>query len=330
MRKIKKVIAAMAVAALVSGCGAVPFNFPALLATATAAPTYTAVLPSPTLTAAATYTPLVPSPTQPSPTFTPIPTFTATVTATSPTPTLPLGTTATQTLTFTPGPAGTALGYGNITLVLPGSLGTDTTNTTSTDVEFPFTNASFGDMPQHIRLVISGYPLQGTALQPQIMVFPATRYAQYSDYTERIIDALQSTQYLDGQPLPEGLPDGPFNAHVHSVQFANGHGIRYLTQFDQAVLPVNNRELIYYFHGLTDSGDSYVEAILPIHAPILAADDDPNSPLPQGGIPFDMNDPGTYFRDVANQLNATPPDDLTPTLSTLDALIQSIYISPAQ
>src|SRR5512143_227932 len=178
MRKIQRVIAAIAAAALVSGCGAIPFNIPALLATATAAPTYTAVLPSPTLTAAATYTPFLPTPTQPAPTSTPIPTFTATVTATSPTPTLAPATTPTQTLTFTPGPAGMALGYGNITMVLPGSLGTDTTNTTSTDVEFPYTNPSFGDMPQHIRLVISGYPLQGTALQPQIMVFPATRYAQ--------------------------------------------------------------------------------------------------------------------------------------------------------
>jgi hypothetical protein len=240
------------------------------------------------------------------------------------------GATPAPTLTRTPGPAGTSIGYRNVTLLLPGGLGNDTTNSTGTEVEFPFVNPSNGDMPEHIKMIIDGYPVPGTLLQPHILVFPAAQYAQYTDFTRQIITTLQGTTYYDGQTLPMGLPDGPFNAHVQSVQFANGHGIRYLTQFDQAVLPVNNRELIYYFHGLTDSGDSYVEAILPLQAPFLAADEDPASPLPPGGIPFDMNNLGSYFQAVANELNATPPDGFTPSLTTLDALIQSIYVGPAQ
>jgi hypothetical protein len=73
-----------------------------------------------------------------------------------------------------------------------------------------------------------------------------------------------------------------------------------------------------------------VEAILPLQAVFLAPDEDPSSPLPPGGIPFNMYDPGTYYQDVANRLNATPPDGFTPSLSTLDALIQSIYVTPGQ
>ena len=328
MQNAHKIIAVLAVAALSTGCNAIPIPLPALFPSVTAAaPTFTPVLPSPTLTPGATYTPIVSTPTQPSPTFTAIATFTPT---SSPSATVAPVVSPAPTLTFTPGPAGTSIGYADVTVLLPGSLGNDTINTTSTDVEFPYLNPSFGDMPSHVKLVISGYPIQGTALQPQIMVFPAAQYAQYTDYTRAIITTLQETTYYDGQPLPAGLPHGALSAHGQSVQFANGHGIRYLTQFDQAVLPINNRELIYYFNGLTDSGDFYVEAILPVTAAFLAADDDPGSPLPPGGIPFDMNNLGNYFEDVANKLNATPPNGFTPPFGTLDALIQSIHVGPVQ
>jgi hypothetical protein len=156
-------------------------------------------------------------------------------------------------------------------------------------VEFPYINPSNGDMPEHSRLVLIGYPLQDTLFRPQVHVFRASEYAQYTEYTGKIISALQASQFLDGQPLPEGLPDGPFNAHVRSVSFANGRGIRYLTQFDQAVMPVNNRELIYYFHGLTSDGSAYVQAILPVTAPFLAPNEYPDTPLPADGIPFNMD-----------------------------------------
>ena len=126
--------------------------------------------------------------------------------------------------------------------------------------------------------------------------------------------------------LPVFGPAGPIprvNAEWHPALTVT------MKEIDQAVLPVNNRELIYYFHGLTDSGDFYVEAILPLQAPFLAADEDPASPLPPGGIPFKMDNLGSYFQDVANKLNATPPDGFTPSLTTLDALIQSIFVGTA-
>ncbi len=320
MRKLRVIFGLVATALLSSGCGAVPINIPALLSTPTTVPTGTAVLPTATSTPAATETPAIATPTQTPPTFTAIPTFTGTGAPAS-TPASPV--------TFTPGPAGAAIGYGNVTLVLPDSLGSDTVNTTSTEVEFPYVNPSNGDMPQHVRLEITGYPVQGTVLQPQIMVFPAAKYAAYTDFTRQIIMTLQTMQYYDGQPLPAGLPDGPFNAHVGSVRFAGGHGIRYLTQFDQAVLPINNKELIYYFHGLTDDGTYYVEAVLPVQAAFLAPDENPASPLPANGIPFSMDNLDSYFQQIADKLNATPPDDFTPSLSALDALIQSIHVNAA-
>lgn len=225
-----------------------------------------------------------------------------------------------------PVPPGTQVDYGTFHIWIPDGLATGTTNTTGTDVEFPYINPSSGQMPQHLKLVLDGYPIQGAVLDPQVMLFPAAEYSKYSDLTAQVISTLQTVPYLNGQPLPPGLPAGAFNAHAGAVTFANGHGIRYLTQFDQAPLPANNRELIYYFHGLTNDGNSYVQAILPLQAQFLPTDQDPNSPLPSGGVPFNMDDLGTYFQNISDKLNATPPGQFTPSLSVLDALLQSISI----
>ena len=132
--------------------------------------------------------------------------------------------------------------------------------------------------------------------------------------------------YQHGQPLPKNLPAGSFSAAVQSVNFANGNGIRYLTQFDQSPLPVNNRELFYYFHGITNNGTYYVQVILPVQAPFLAPDENPNSSLPRNGIPFHSDQ--SYFNAIAQQLNTTPPDQFSPSLASLDALVQSITINP--
>lgn len=234
--------------------------------------------------------------------------------------------TAAPASTSTAGPQGSTVSFNDLSLTLPANLASGTTNSASADVEFPYINPSAGDMPEHTKMVLNGYQPQGTVLEPQVLVFPAAAYAQYTDLTGQIISTLQGLQYTAGQPLPQGLPAGQFSAQVLAVKFTNGRGLRYLTQFDQAPLPVNNRELIYYFHGLTNDGSKYVEVILPIQAPFLAPDENPSSPLPTGGIPFAMDQFEAYLTQVAQKLDATSPDQFSPSLGALDALVQSISI----
>jgi hypothetical protein len=205
-------------------------------------------------------------------------------------------------------------------------LASGTTNVTTTDIEPPYINPSGGQMPQHTKIILNGYPVQGASWQPQIIVFNAGQYARYTDLTQHLISGLRSMHYQRGQPLPGTLPSGQFNAAIQSVNFVNGNGIRYLTQFDQSPLPANNHELFYYFHGITNDGNYYVQVVLPIQAPFLASDNNPNSPLPRNGIPFHRDQ--SYFNAVAQQLNTTPPDQFSPSLTSLDALIQSIMINP--
>jgi hypothetical protein len=260
-----------------------------------------------------------------SPTPTPAPAYTST--------SLPAAT-ATETAAATntaapspsPEPPGTPIDYDKLHLRIPPGLASGTTNSTVTDFELPYMNAGQGPMPQHLKLTLNDYPIQGSLLPPQVMVFPASEYAQYAPLTGQIVTTLQDVPYADGQPLPPGLPTGPVSAHVGAVTFANGHGIRYLTQFDQAPLPINNQELFYYFHGLTDDRTAYIEAVLPVQASFLPADYNANTPLPSDGVPFTMDNLGGYFQDITDKLNGTTPNEFTPSLDTLDALLQSISI----
>ncbi len=203
--------------------------------------------------------------------------------------------TLTPTVTASPTPQGLPVSYVNINLLVPPNLASGTTNVVTTDIEPPYINPSAGQMPQHTKIILNGYPIQGASWQPQIIVFNAGQYARYTDQSQHIISGLRSMHYQHGQPLPDGLPTGQFNADIQSVNFVNGNGIRYITQFDQSPTPVNNRELFYYFHGITNDGNYYVQVILPLQAPFLAPDENPNSPLPRNGIPFHMNQSQSYF-----------------------------------
>ena len=103
-------------------------------------------------------------------------------------------------------PAGLPVTYGNVSLVLPPGLAGGTTNSTTADVEFPYVNPSGGPMPQHTKITLNGYPLQGTLFKPEITVYRAAEYVQYGPLTQNVVSALQALKYAAGQPLPKGLP----------------------------------------------------------------------------------------------------------------------------
>ena len=99
--------------------------------------------------------------------------------------------------------------------------------------------------------------------------------------------------------------------------------------FAQYSAPINNRELFYHFEGLTSDNKYYVIAILPITAPFLQEDEKPEATVPEGGVPFPANaEPSqTYYISVTEKLNSLAPDAYTPSLNTLDTLIESILVT---
>ena len=223
-------------------------------------------------------------------------------------------------------PDGTPVNNAEISFLIPNGIANDASSIKTTEVEYPYINPSLGDMPEHVKLTLNLYALNGTQFEPHIMIFRSAEYAQYSENTASIINAIQSLQYVDGQPLPEEL-DSDFMAQIHSVNFKNGRGVRYLSHIFMNFQAVNNKDLFYYYQGITDDGKYYVQAILPINVPFLAADSDPNGPLPADGIPFNGDDFSGYLNTVAQKLNSTDTFSFTPYLEHLDAMIESMQVT---
>jgi hypothetical protein len=195
--------------------------------------------------------------------------------------------------------------------------------------------------PGHTILKLEGYILQDKFHKPQIYVYPAQGYAELVPGAFESMHRLRNVMNESSAPISaDHLPAVPFfNAaqvfasNVQIISFQNGKGVRFLTEYAQYAAPVNNHELVYHFQGFTDDGAYYIIAILPITAPNLAETSDAGAPLPPGGIPYlFLADPNTdmqkYYASITDLLNATPSDAFTPTLNQLDALIQSMRITP--
>jgi hypothetical protein len=195
--------------------------------------------------------------------------------------------------------------------------------------------------PGHTQLKLEGYPLQSRSLEPQIYVYPALDYAVMLPGAFESIHRLDNILYGPGGSISaDQLPTVPFfNAaqlfasNVQLISFQNGGGVRFLTEYAQYPASVNNHDLFYHFEGVSRDGEYYIVAILPISAPGLAETSDPGAALPSGGIPYPYYadpeaDMDGYYAAVTSLLNGTSAAAFVPTLDQLDALIQSIRISP--
>lgn len=200
---------------------------------------------------------------------------------------------------------------------------------------------SWETTPGHIQLKLEGYLLQGKLHEPQIYVYPAQPYAEMYPAAFESIRRLDNILYGSGGPISEDqLPTVPFfNAaqvfasNIQVISFQSGQGVRFLSEYGQYAAPVNNHELFYQFQGLTRDGAYYIIAILPVSAPLLAETSEAGAALPPGGVPYPfMADPNAdmqlYYKSVTEVLNATPSEAFRPTISQLDALVQSMRINP--
>ncbi len=195
--------------------------------------------------------------------------------------------------------------------------------------------------PAFTRFTLQAYPLSNEFFQPQIMVYPAQAYAAVNNGASLSIQRLESllanpTGSMSNDVLPR-LPyanaEQIIGAQPKVISFKGGQGIRVLAEYSQGFVQIDNHDLFYHFEGLTSDNQFYVVAVLPVNASFLAASGDPTSPAPPDGIPFpsDIGD-GTpvqkYLQAVTDKLNSTSPDAFRPPLAMLDALIQSLLISP--
>jgi hypothetical protein len=240
-----------------------------------------------------------------------------------------------------PSNTGTAITYGALSLVVPSEVASGASGS-----EYPRVDGSdapwWQKTPGHLQVMLGDYyVLQGKSRQPQIYVYPALDYAELVPAAFESIHRLDNILYGPAAPIDtDQLPAVPFfneaqlfASNVQVISFQNGQGIRFLTEYGQSASSANNYDLFYQFQGVTRDGAYYIVAIFPITAPVLAETSDAGAPLPPGGIPYQyMADPNAdmqaYYTAVTDLLNSTPQEAFAPTIDQLDALIQSMQITP--
>jgi hypothetical protein len=181
--------------------------------------------------------------------------------------------------------------------------------------------------PEHLLFGFTGYPLPDAFHTPRMMVFPTGDYNAINPTAGDVI--YQLDQLLQNQPSdPEEIPLLPiFNAaqfmraRVYYFRFQNGSGVRFLTQYGQAAWPINSDDMFYTYQGITDDGLYYVSAIFPISHPNLP---DPESVTIDDAF-YDnfMN----YVDGMEDQLTSEHPDSFFPTLTVLDAMMESLLVT---
>lgn len=224
-------------------------------------------------------------------------------------------------------PASPLMSEMGTSFVFPPGLGDGTEN------ELVPQSTGYAVWPQHIKITLVDYPLQGqeSAYTPQIQVFPADVYRHVDQCADAQIQGLETILQTETISLPEPLPCTfnpntlPFLPDQKAVQvfhaaekilpFQNGTGIRYITQYSQAAFPApDNQYLFYTFQGLTGDGKYYVSVILPVHLAAL----DGMAPTPASA-----EQSASSFKSLKDLLNQQEPA-LQPSLGSLDALVQSI------
>lgn len=188
----------------------------------------------------------------------------------------------------------------------------------------------FDTHPQYTKVSLIDYPLTGRIMQPVISVFPIQRYRELlPDVVDQDIAALQSLisggdpGSIDPPILPVQNATQLFLAQYEVLQFQNGSGVRYITQYAQAYVPPNNHGLFFSFQGLTSDGEYWVSVILPISHPSLWETEGAPSNTEYAII---ESNPDAYYADRASEIDEKDPKSFVPSIKKLDTLVKSIIV----
>lgn len=240
-------------------------------------------------------------------------------------------------------PAGIPVSFQNVSFVIPNGLAGGASSQAIPNNPTDQNGGPWAIAPAHSEFTFTGYNLPAGSYFSTIQmdVYPAEEFASMNDGARITLQNLKA--YLANPTSSFGPNSAPlvpyfnagsmFDAQVKPIKFKNGSGVRLITQFGQAVGPIINNGTFYHFQGLTSDGKYLIIAVLPIQAPYLTNGNNPNAPTPADGVPFpgytssiDPKDYENYFQAVTDKMNATSNDTFSPSLNTLDALIQSISV----
>jgi len=150
-----------------------------------------------------------------------------------------------------------------------------------------------------------------------------------------VISLADAQQVLGGFAFP---PEGQNAAVLYEAQrqnlgFVSGQGVRTLEVQGQGVVLVSNANLRYVFRGTSANGKYAVYVTWPIAAPGLPDAETPDlntnpqvfAPLPPATDPAQWD---AFNQQAVQYLNGLTAQQFTPSLTLLDALVQSIDTGP--
>jgi hypothetical protein len=166
--------------------------------------------------------------------------------------------------------------------------------------------------PQHLRVNLDGYPVTETAFEPHLRVYEVDEVEAARGNIEQIL--LEYQQILAAMPEVQGDWDTlifvplieanqQFYAKPKRVDFEDGTGYRFLTQYGGEDEPVTNDTLFYAYQGITEDDNFLVTAFLPVSHPDLGE-----------GATTEM-------------VSEADPSSFTPDLEVLDGIVQSIVLN---
>jgi len=184
--------------------------------------------------------------------------------------------------------------------------------------------------PLHEEVPLTGYALSNTFHEPRFYIYPVQDFIALDPAFADTVATLQAilAQRPADPPFVPSLP--PWNAGriFHAlpdyIEFQNGVGIRFIAQYGQSFMPVNNHELFYMFQGLTADGRDWVAAVLPIRHPSLPSGEEP---LPSDFESFAANYE-TYSQSIRADLESQPLDSFNPSIQLVDAMLSSMQVGP--
>jgi hypothetical protein len=166
-----------------------------------------------------------------------------------------------------------------------------------------------------------------------VRVYRTSDLAQYS-FLQTVVDELNSLianqSDLSAYMVPESkLPFLPIATHgqiirarAHYVETENVSGVAYIAINQAAAEPFLSNTPIYTFQGISADGDYYVSAVFPVITDVFPAE----TPSDFNMETFAANAPAYYAESIA-MLNDAAPESFAPSLTTIDALVQSLVFN---
>jgi len=180
--------------------------------------------------------------------------------------------------------------------------------------------------PEHREYRFNNWVLSDAFHTPTIRIYPVADFIAINENVSSGLDALRIA--LDTYPADHSglLVSDLFNAgqlyqsNVKYIDFQNGTGARWLSQYGQGYYSVGWPNLFYTYQGLTDDGLYYVSMILPINHPYL-----PDVDVADLDDDFYENY-GAYRDGVVAQLEGESDNTFMPSLVLLDKIVASLLI----